>query len=235
LIARLDDKIKELKFDIKAFNAYVLTQVNAINAHGVLCPELLTNLFTAYKQVQDAEFEQQDCMYFFQYTSATLCGQEQDLTREVMLAMEQNYHCCVTNGTWNPKQLKTGKERIIALESTIVELKAGSGSSPPNNNSWNFNNNNRSNRNNRNSNQSKWAWKSLPQDLVNQHLSPRTRKSITGVQSTNSVVFIIQESAVAFVATEDAAPNITSNKSVQLAVTDQVLQSLAGARGRVFA
>jgi hypothetical protein len=86
----LDDKIKEMKFYIKAFNTYVLTQVNAMNAHGVQCLELSTNLFAAYGQVQDAEFEQHVQMYYFQYTSASLRGQDQDLTYVMILAMEQN-------------------------------------------------------------------------------------------------------------------------------------------------
>jgi hypothetical protein len=69
-IAKLDDKIKEQKFDIKAFNAYV--QVNALLAHGIQCTELLTNLFAAYNQVQDPEFQQHVRLYYFQYTSATI-------------------------------------------------------------------------------------------------------------------------------------------------------------------
>jgi hypothetical protein len=121
LIAKLDIKIKELKFDIKAFNAYALTQVNSMNAHGVQYLELLTNMFTAYGQVQDQEFEQHVQMYYFQYTSASLRGQEQNLTQEMMLAMEQNYHCRAESSTLNPKHLKTDKEHIIAIESTITE------------------------------------------------------------------------------------------------------------------
>jgi hypothetical protein len=58
-ISRLDDRIKELKFDIKAFNEYVGAQVNSLRAHGVQCTKLLTNVFPAYKQVQDAAFAQQ--------------------------------------------------------------------------------------------------------------------------------------------------------------------------------
>jgi hypothetical protein len=124
LIAKLDNKIKDLKFDIKAFNAYVQTQVNALLAHGVQCTELLTNLFFAYGQVQDSEFEQHVRMFFFRYTTADYHGLDTDLSREMMVVMEQHYHRRVLQGNWNPKQLKTDKERIIALETTITELKA---------------------------------------------------------------------------------------------------------------
>jgi hypothetical protein len=91
-IARLDDKIKELKFDIKSFNSYVHTQVNSLAAHGIQCTELLTNLFSAYNQVQDVEFTQHVRLYYFNYTSAGLRGDNNDFTNELMLAMEQNYH-----------------------------------------------------------------------------------------------------------------------------------------------
>jgi hypothetical protein len=73
-ISRLDDKIKEMKFDIKVFNTYVKTQVNALQAHGIEYSELITNLFSAYKEVPD-EFLHHVQMYYFQYTSANMRGQ----------------------------------------------------------------------------------------------------------------------------------------------------------------
>jgi hypothetical protein len=108
-IAKLDDKIKELKFDVKTFNAYVQTQVNALAAHGITCTELLTNLFTAYNQVQDSEFIQHVNMYYFQYTNDELVGQNRDITKTLMRAMEQHYHRRMADGTWNPKHVKTDK------------------------------------------------------------------------------------------------------------------------------
>jgi hypothetical protein len=103
-IAKLDNKIKDLKYDIKAFNAYVQTQVNALLAHGVQCMALLTNLFSAFGQVQDSEFEQHVCMFFFPYITADYHGQDTDL-----VVMEQHYHCRELLNNWNPKQLKTDK------------------------------------------------------------------------------------------------------------------------------
>jgi hypothetical protein len=41
-----------------------------------------------------------------------------------MTVLKQNYHRRVEEGTWNMKSVKTDKERIIALETTITELKA---------------------------------------------------------------------------------------------------------------
>jgi hypothetical protein len=66
-ISKLDEKIKELKYDIKGFNQFVEMQVSALAAHGHKCEELINNLFSAYLAVKDEEFLQLVCMYFFQH------------------------------------------------------------------------------------------------------------------------------------------------------------------------
>lgn len=235
-IAKLDEKIKELKFDIKAFNAYVLTQVNAMNAHGVQCPELLTNLFTAYGQVQDPEFEQHVRMYYFQYTNASLRGQEQDLTREMMLAMEQNYHRRVENGTWNPKQLKTDKERIIALETTITELKAvNSGTSPSGNNN---NQNDTSSNRTISRNQAQWAWKKVPPKPGKPHSIKKNKKDYHWCPHHKQWCIHTPSECTL----KDSVANETTVEETTVltpeptpAINDPVLQSLVGGRGRFFA
>jgi hypothetical protein len=58
-ISHLDSKIKDMKFDVKAFNKYVVLQVDKITAYGIICMELLSNLFKAYKAVPDMEMSQQ--------------------------------------------------------------------------------------------------------------------------------------------------------------------------------
>jgi hypothetical protein len=47
-IGRLDDKLKELKYNIKAFNQYVEMQVSTLTAYNFKCEELIPNLFMAY-------------------------------------------------------------------------------------------------------------------------------------------------------------------------------------------
>jgi hypothetical protein len=150
LIATLDDNIKEFKFDVKTFNIYVQTQVSFLAAHSFTCTELLTFLFTAYSQVQDTEFTQHVNMYYFQYTNDTLLGQHPNMTRNLMKAMEQHYHRRVAQGTWNPKQVHTDKERIIALETTIMELKANN--TPASNAIGDG----------KTDNEEKWKWKKVP-------------------------------------------------------------------------
>jgi cytochrome c1 len=160
-ISRLGKKIKEFKFDIKVFNTYVQTQVKALQAHGIPCTELLTILFLAYNQVQDQEFQQQVRLYCFQYTSASVRGENRDISKEMRLVMEQSYHRRMEEGTWNPKQIKTDKERIIALETTITELKAAPAAEKTNNN---------------NSGNDKWAWKKIPRSSGAAHTIKKDKK-----------------------------------------------------------
>jgi hypothetical protein len=88
-ISHLDDRIKELKFDIKSFNEYVWAQVSSLSAHGVQFTELLTNIFSAYKQVQDAELSQQVGYFYFQHMNVTYVrATPEDQARQVMLTME---------------------------------------------------------------------------------------------------------------------------------------------------
>jgi hypothetical protein len=228
-ISKLDDKIKEMKFDIKAFNTYVQTQVNALNAHGIECTELVTNLFAAYKQVPDNEFLQHVQMYYFQYTSANARGQNQnqDITTELMLVMEQTYHRRMDDNTWNLKVVKTDKERIIALESTIAELKAV----PPA-----ATDTKRSERG-KSSNNSKWAWKTVPPKAG----EPKTIKRGTPVKTYHwcpkheAWCIHTPEACEKVVANETTvAPATPSNTTTNILKADPVLQSIVNGGPRVF-
>jgi hypothetical protein len=229
-IAKLDEKIKEFKFDIKAFNAYVQTQVNLLAAHGIQCTELLTNLFSAYNQVQDAEFAQHVRLYYFQYTSASIRGQNVDITREMMLAMEQNYHRRLIEGTWNPKQIKTDKDRIIALESTIAELKAGNAQEKaPSTN--------------------KWAWKKIPPKPGSPNTIKKNKKDYHWCPKHNQ--WTIHKPEECHYVPKGNSNNPVANQTTTTTDNDDhpggdsppkpalqidpVLQSIVGGAGRVFA
>jgi hypothetical protein len=66
-ICRLDDEMKELKFDIKAFNHYVNIQVAALAAHNQKCEELMPRLFASYLSVKDDAFSHYVRLHHFQY------------------------------------------------------------------------------------------------------------------------------------------------------------------------
>jgi hypothetical protein len=223
-ISKLDDKIKEMKFDIKNFNTYVKTQVNALLAHGIECTELITNLFSAYKEVPDDEFLHHVQMYYFQYTSANMRGQAQDLTNEIMTVLEQTYHRRIEAGTWSPKMVKTDKERIIALETTITELKSAPAARK---------------RNERN-NDSKYAWKKVAPKIGKPQIIKRGSKTYHWCHKHAAWCIHTPEQCELTdpVANEtvDAPTVLTTSSSTNEAITlDQVLQSIVNGNGRVYA
>jgi hypothetical protein len=71
-ISQLDSKIKDMKFDIKAFNKYVVLQVEKLTAYGVVCTNLLCILFKAYKAVSDMEMAQQINAFYLQYATGSM-------------------------------------------------------------------------------------------------------------------------------------------------------------------
>jgi hypothetical protein len=123
-IGKLDDKIRELKYDIKAFNQYVEMQVYTLTAYNYKCEELVPNLFTAYMAFKDDEFLHLVRMHYFQHEQER-AEQDEDYA-SIMRALENHYHRRLIDGTWNPTITKSDKERIIALETTIADLRADS-------------------------------------------------------------------------------------------------------------
>jgi hypothetical protein len=226
-ISKLDDKIKEMKFDIKLFNTYVKTQVNALLAHGIECTELITNLFSAYKEVPDDEFLHHVQMYYFQYTSANMRGQAQDLTNEIMVVLEQNFHRRMEEGTWNPKNIKTDKERIIALETVITELRA-TPTEPKRQN------NDRNNRNYRD--ETKYAWKKIAPKPGKPHVLQKNKKTYHWCANHAAWCIHTQEQCelknIASETTENSEP--TPEATPARIIVDPVLQSIVGS-GRIFA
>lgn len=223
-ISKLDDTIKEMKFDIEAFNTYVKTQVNALLAHGIECSELITNLFSAYKEVRDDEFLHHVQMYYFQYTSANMRGQVDDLSNEIMTVLEQSYHCQMEEVTWNLKMVKTDKERIIALKTTITELKA-----TPNASKTDRNDNNND----------KYAWKKIAPKEGKLHIMTKGSKTYNWCPKHAAWCIHTPEQC-------ELAENVVANETVEIKpvtdtastpnhiAIDPVLQSIVNGNGRIF-
>jgi hypothetical protein len=55
-LSSLDTKMMALDSDISKFNAYVKTQVIALEARGETTTDLLVNVFKGYETAQDSEF-----------------------------------------------------------------------------------------------------------------------------------------------------------------------------------
>jgi hypothetical protein len=143
-----------------------------------------------------------------------------------MLVMEQNYHRRMLEGTWNPKQNKADKERIIALETTISELKA----TPT-----------EEKRGNRTNNKSEdlWAWKKVA-PKAGQKQSKRHGKKDYHWCPKHKLWCLhrpeeCQRPEDAVIANETVtADDEDSKTSVSTIRNDPILQSLVGT-GRVFA
>jgi hypothetical protein len=137
----------DLKFDVKAFHHYVETQVASLAAHGIICSELVTNLFTAYFAVKDDEFLQFVRLHYFQYEQSPNVTNATTL----MASVENHYYRRLAENSWHPTISKSDKEKIIALETTIAEMKADKDKEKPKE---------RSNKRDRD-NEGKWAWKRI--------------------------------------------------------------------------
>jgi hypothetical protein len=175
-LASLDDKMIEVKNDIKLFHQHVLQLEHSLAAHGEHCDELMANLFKAYKKVNDDDFRQFIQIHAFNWGNQTGGG---GLTAHtLMTSVDNHYAGRIIDKSWKPRTVKSDKERIIALESTIDIMKKGKNDSPGNNggNSGNNNNNGSSGKDNK----GKYGWKKVP---------PKPNKPHTIVWRTNGKTY----------------------------------------------
>jgi hypothetical protein len=142
------------------------------------------------------------------------------------------------DNTWNPKQIKTDKERIIALETTLVELKAGNPTAGNNNNNNNGNNgNNRSNnRQGQGSSSNKWAWKKVAPHTSAAHTIKKNNKEYHWCPKHKQWCIHLPaechlDTTVANAATIESEHPVGDNSVV---TNDPALQSIIGGVGRIF-
>jgi hypothetical protein len=127
--------------------------------------------------------------------------------------------------SWNLKTVKTDKERIIALESTIAELKASSPEAKKNE------------RTRSNNNKNQWAWKKVPPKAG----EPKTVKRGTPVKTYHwcpkheEWCIHTPEACEKNVANEaTVAPAAPAMAATNVLKADPVLQSIVHGRPRVF-
>jgi hypothetical protein len=144
----------------------------------------------------------------------------------MMVAMEQTYHRRSIDGTWNPKQIKTDKERIIALKTTITKLKAAPATKKAKSKSKT----------------DKWAWKKVPPPTETPHTIMKCTDEYHWCPKHKAwcihrpevcrleVPIVANETVVTKPDKDDRSSTATINR-VQ---NDPVLQSIMGG-GRIFA
>ena len=114
-LSSLPAYIASINYDIPAFNRYVLDLLEQLNARGETTHDLLANLFTTYKSVNDADF-----VFFIKHRSMAYDRGEEITEHTLMQEAQIQYQTQIGDGTWcHPTK---EQEQIVALESKIKEL-----------------------------------------------------------------------------------------------------------------
>jgi hypothetical protein len=121
-LSNLPSKIIELQSNIKLFNLYVVQQRFGLTARGVSVPELLNQLFNAYRNASDPRFVQT----INSQHAAYIAGAPMDADTLMAIAL-QLYEFYVDDKTWVPPA-KVSK-KIISMQAKIDKLKQKDGSS----------------------------------------------------------------------------------------------------------
>ena len=106
-----------VKGDIEMFNEHVRVLRDSLLQRGEQCPDLLVNLFTAYRTVQEVDFK--DYMKL-QYTFY-IDGKADFEVEELMEVAANQYKMLVESGTW--KTTEASEDRFVALTAEIAALK----------------------------------------------------------------------------------------------------------------
>jgi hypothetical protein len=115
-LSSLDTKMMALDSDISKFNAYVKTQVIALEARGETTTDLLVNVFKGYESAQDADFID------FVKRKKDAYDEGDDITvTNLMDAAENKYKTRVLLKTWSAPTKE--QEQILALTAQVNRLR----------------------------------------------------------------------------------------------------------------
>ena len=106
-----------IQFNITAFNRYVLDLLEQLNARGEHTQDLLTNLFEAYKTVNDKDFQ------MFIKIKEQYYDEGNDIDpHHLMQLAQQKYRTLLGDKKWAiPTQEET---KIVALQTELAKLKS---------------------------------------------------------------------------------------------------------------
>ena len=114
-LSSLDSKMMALDSDISKFNAYVKTQVIALEARGETTSDLLVNVFKGYEVAQDSEFAD------FIKRKKDAYDEGADLTvPSLMDAAENKFKTRVLLQAWSAPTKE--QEQILALTAQVSQL-----------------------------------------------------------------------------------------------------------------
>ena len=132
-LTRLGDKMTELDSNIESFNFFVQAQVKSLSARGETTSDLLINLFSGYKMVIDAEFQD-----FIRRKENEYEEGKDITTANLMEDAVAKFRARQLTGKWSAPTKE--QHQILALTAQVEKLKASSNKSKsrnPNSNTRN--------------------------------------------------------------------------------------------------
>ena len=150
-LSSLDTKMMALDSDISKFNAYVKTQVIALEARGETTSDLLVNVFKGYETAQDSEFA------LFIKRKKDAYDEGADITAvSLMDAAENKYKTRVLLKTWSAPTKE--QEQILAFTAQVNQLRV---STPPKKDKRNPPKDPNRRNKAKQDREKKWAWKKI--------------------------------------------------------------------------
>ena len=114
-LSNLDEYIATVNQNITKFNAYVQTQITALETRGETTTDLLANLFKGYAACSDKNFVKYIANKEEKYEE----GEELN-PKKLMLLADTKYKTLVEKGTWDAPSAE--EEKIIALQAQVESL-----------------------------------------------------------------------------------------------------------------
>ena len=125
-LSNLDSYMEDIDSDIKKFNEYVKTQVEALSARGQTTNDLLSNLFKGYAAASDSKFRKYIAKKEEDYDDG------EALTEKQLMQLALNkFKNLVRAGKWKAPDDQEAK--IIALEAKIAKMQKSRAPKQPDN------------------------------------------------------------------------------------------------------
>jgi hypothetical protein len=119
-LGELPTKLVEMSGNIIDFHQHVNTVMNALDSYSQTYPEVILNLFKAYKQIEEREFATYIMITRHGYNANPAAYQP----RTLMETVENHYKLAIESGTWEANMVNKESSEIAALRSEIEALKA---------------------------------------------------------------------------------------------------------------
>ena len=134
-LSALPAYMESIEGNVKKFNKHVRVLQDSLHQRGEECPDLLINLFAAYRTIQETDFKD----YMRLQHTLYIDGKVDFEVEELMEVASNQYKMLIESGTW--KTTTATEDRFVALTADIAALrqanahKGDQGDNPSNNKS----------------------------------------------------------------------------------------------------